>query len=84
MNKEILLLELGDASAHLISLLTEIQNDELTNAYDLEVTLKDTIKHISRAYNYRNMPSCKFLSFPENEMRKMCQPPRELIPFSED
>jgi hypothetical protein len=79
MNREVLLADLGEASDHLKGLVERIRRDRPLNQHDLELILKDVIRHISRAYNYRNATAEEYPSGPEEQLSKMARPPHELL-----
>lgn len=80
MNKEIVLLELNEAHDHIQDLIKKIKVNQSKNPYELEFVIKDVIRHLSRAYNYRNAKNEEYLAPPLLKMMKMAQPPPELIP----
>ena len=79
LNKEVLLIELGEATGHLHDLLMKISRDKLNSQEELKIDLRHVLTHIYRGYNYKNATMKDWLKEPSEESYKIkCQPPSDL------
>lgn len=76
MNKELLLIDLGEASSHLHQLVLEIARNKEISDVKLEIDLQHILKHIARGYNYRNAKTEEYLVGDLSQKEKL---PPELL-----